>query len=516
MKAYLILLFAILTVLTSCGQASPEKDYPVSVDTKNSYALGEYLFNPSAKKIWVLEKYGKGKVGTAVGYFPLKEINYDHTSLIVLGKRILFKEQFPKEVDFKSLNYIDEGLFEDKNYIYSYYPDALPIQINESSKIDISGYKRISNYIYENKVGALYFLNTINGFGLEKINDLSDLDKATLKHLQRQYFADKNGLYAFNARYFGDGSVEKIECIQLEKSNGKTIEPIVTRNYLVYHKSVYARYDLIEKLQIDADKMVECRWDDNQMIFFLTDGKNVYEQDNSAYQSMHRNTGNNYVNNFFKSGIAIQKIYNFEIMLSKDSDAQTLYFNNRKDKTGYTETGGILVKTATGFYFAVSGPVDREPIKIKKLMIYNPITDKDEVFDGQHYFKISSEMYAYKGQLFLYNTPIKELSNLQHPNFFMSNGIKTNFITDGNTLIAYGSFNGYLTENSNGTEKVVYGKWIKTGVDVSQLKAINKNLLVDENNFYDCSNGSLQVIPIKKLGLDVKLLLATEPMQYEY
>ena len=63
---------------------------------------------------------------------------------------------------------------------------------------------------------------------------------------------------------------------------------------------------------------------------------------------------------------------------------------------------------------------------------------------------------------------------------------------------------------------MVFGEWIKTGVAIAKLKAVNKNLLVDEANFYDCSNGSLQIIPFKNLGLPVKLLLPTEPMQYDY
>jgi len=112
--------------------------------------------------------------------------------------------------------------------------------------------------------------------------------------------------------------------------------------------------------------------------------------------------------------------------------------------------------------------------------------------------------------------PIKEINNAKNLQFFINNGIKTNFVTSGDTLIAFGNFGGYQSEIIDGEQKVIFEKWIKTGIDMTKLKAINKNLLVDEANFYDCSNGSLQIIPFKKLGLPVKLLLPTEPMQYDF
>ncbi|RZL35969.1 MAG: hypothetical protein EOO96_07945 [Pedobacter sp.] len=523
------LLFCLFLLLSLGVFAQTEKH---NNDTKNThpnvmdttYTISNYQFNPSKKTVAVLQYFSKGKVGTSMGYFPDNSIKYDSTVLVVLGNQILFKEYFPKEVDFNTLKYVGEydygvGLFRDKQYIYSYSVNFLPFQ-GIAKKIDISAYTRINDYLFENKMGELFYLNTKNDLKLVKIDASLKVDKSTLKHLQEQYFADKNGLYAFGIRYFGHMYSNKFSQqpidILVESANGKTIEPIITRNYIVYGNSVYAKNYSIEKLKLDVNKMMELKWG-IQNIYFITDGANLFENRHSSYREAEWNKDNHYANDFFKSDVNLLKIFSPEIKFLQGKDKNTLYFSNLKgDITQYTEKHGVLIKTDQGYYFANMGRADTKPEKIDKVVIYNQNTRKNEDFDDRQFLNIEERIFAYKGNVFLHNIPVKEINGLQNPQIFNHNGIKTNFLTSGDTLIAFGNISGYQSEIIDGEEKVFFEKWIKRGIDITKLKAINKNLLVDEANFYDCSNGSLQIIPFKKLGLPVKLLLPTEPMQYDY
>ncbi|RZK49242.1 MAG: hypothetical protein EOO87_19950, partial [Pedobacter sp.] len=234
--------------LSACAQTEkPKTEIAKPVKTMDStYQIANYQLNPTQKMVSLLQHYSMGKVGTAMGYFPDKQINYDSTTLVVLGNEVLFKEYFPKEVDFASLRYIGESnyvkdLYSDGHYVYKYQRNYPPTNERSTSKIDISAYKRINDFVYEDKTGALYFLKSeteTNQMKLEKIDASLKVDKHTLKHLQGQYFADKNGLYAFGVRYFGHKYSNKFSQqplnILVESSNGKNMQPIVTRNYIVY------------------------------------------------------------------------------------------------------------------------------------------------------------------------------------------------------------------------------------------------------------------------------------------
>lgn len=489
-----------------------------------TYAIGEYQFNPTRKTVSVLRHYSKGKVGTAVGYFPDTSINYNSTALVVLGNEIVFKEHFPKEVDFSSLHYIGESdygvnLFSDKQYVYVYSPNFLKHQ-GAIKKLDVSSYTRINDYVYENKNGELLFLNTTDGLKLSKIDASLNVDKHTLKHLQGQYFADKNGLYAFGIRWFGtkyskNFSQQPIDII-VESAKGKTIKPIIARNYIVYGNSVYAKGYSIEKLKLNVNKMIELQWR-NQNIYFITDGTNLYENRHSSYDESGWNKDNDYANDFFKSGINLLKIFSAEIKFLQAKDKSTLYFTNiKRDKTTYIEKNGILIKTDKGYYFANFSLPNIKPEKIENIIIYNEATKQNEAFEEEHFLSIEERIFAYRGLIFFNNLPLKEINEINSFRFFTDKGIVTNFVTNGKTLIAFGNIGGYQTTKIDGSEKVVFEKWIKRDIKVANLRAINKNLLVDENNFYDCSNGSLQIIPFKSLRMPVKLLLPTEPQQYDY
>lgn len=526
MKKIIVLLSVITSSITACAQKQQritETSNPKTMDS--IYHIGEYQLDPVKKTVSLRRTFSKGKLGTMMGYFPDEQIKYDSSSLVVLGNQVLFKEYFPKEVDFASLHYIGESdysqdLYSDGHYVYKYQRNYQPGLI---SKVDISSYTRINDYVYEDKAGILYFLKTAtenNQIKLEKIDAQLKVDKNTLTHLQGQYFADRNGLYAFGVRYFGHKYSNKFSqqpiSILVESANGRDIKPIITRNYIVYGNSVYAKSHSIEKLKLDVTKMVEIKWP-YQNIYFLTDGTNLYENRNSTYDEGGWNKDNSYANDFFKSGINLVKIFSPDMKSLQAKDKNTLYFTNVKtDIVDYSDKSGILIKTDQGYYFANAGSPDVKPDKIDKIIIYNQQTKQNENFDDSEYLYIDNGIFAYKGYIFFNNIPLKEINGAKNLRFFTQNGIKTNFVTSGDMLIAFGNIGGYQTEMINGEEKVVFDKWIKTRIDVTKLKAINKNLLVDDANFYDCSNGSLQIIPFKKLDMPVKLLLPTAPQQYDF
>ena len=486
-----------------------------------TFNIGNYLINPSKKLISVGREFGEGEVGTMFGYFPDESINFDKTSLIILGKDVLWKEYLPPGVDFNSLKYIgkkdNQIIFKDNNYIYWDIPFSNTAKNSSpDKKIPISGFVCINNYIYEDKFGALYFLNTYTNNGkleLTKIVNLPNLDKSTLKHLQGQYYADKNGLYALGVHYFGaqgdyKNFSQQLKFIQLEYANGKRIKPIITRNYLVYNKSVYAQNYSVEKLKIDTDKMVEFPWSYAQNIYFITDGSNLYENRNSSYYEKDWNKNNDYANDFFKSGVNILKIFPHEVAFAQNSDLNTLYFKNAvRGKTGFSDKNGILIKTDEGYYYANGGRPHVKPQKIDNIIIYNYALKKNEPFDDSQFLGITAKMYAYKGLVFFDDIPLKEINGPHHFKLLISNGIKTNFLINDDMLIAIGNIGGYQSEMINGSQKIVFEKMMKRGIDASKLKVINENLLVDDNNFYSCNRGELSVIPIKKLGLDIKVLV---------
>ena len=411
------------------------------------------------------------------------------------------------------------GLFKDKQFIYLYSNDYFAHRGIEH-KLDISDYSCINDYIYE-KNGELYFLKNFNELKLVKIEGLPNLDKHTLKHLQGQYFADKNGLYAFGIHYLGTQNnyanySPQPKNILIESSNGKIIEPTITRNYIVYGTSVYAKHYSIEKLKLDVDKMIELKWG-NQNDYFITDGTNLYENSHSSYLEREWNKNNMYANDFLKSGINILKIFSPQIQFLQANDNNTLYFNNiKRDGTKYTVKKGILIKTDQGYFFANTGHPSTKPQKIDNLVIYNETTKQNETFEEEQFLHIDNYIFAYKGLMFFDNIPFKEIKETKNLRFFIDKGLKTNFLADGNKLIAVGGYSGYQSDYSDGAQKVVFEKWIKKDINISKLRAINKNILVDDRNFYDCSNGRIQIIPFKKLGLDVKLYLPTELMQYDY
>lgn len=89
-------------------------------------------------------------------------------------------------------------------------------------------------------------------------------------------------------------------------------------------------------------------------------------------------------------------------------------------------------------------------------------------------------------------------------------GSETNYMTDGISLIYLGKVGGYSTETIKGREHVSLNPTgreprIIPYKNLSKLKIINDDILIDDNCIYNGSYRGINVIPIDSLGMDIKI-----------
>jgi len=193
-----------------------------------TYILGRYEINPAKKTVGVLKpfivSFDDGGHGHGEHFVLDSTINYDNTTLFVIGNDFFFKEhinQIYPNFDVNTFKVISVSedfcrnragvLSRDKNYIYvrNYYRET----------INISNYEVINDFIYRHKVsGALHFLSRKGK--LEGIQGVT-LDAETVQHIASNYFMDKNGLYLLGPVY--DENWRYIYDVKLEDSKGKEI-----------------------------------------------------------------------------------------------------------------------------------------------------------------------------------------------------------------------------------------------------------------------------------------------------
>ena len=253
MKTMKILLITIL--LLSLYTISYAQE---SAQTKiKSYELDHFLITPQTKTISAYTMIG-GIDWDGYTYIPDSTIQYDKAILIILGSQIFFKEKKDIGFDFETLHVIEDSkqkkLYADKNNIY---------HINDGEihhKIDISAYNIINDYIYQDKSGNLYFLHD-NGYKLEQIVGLPELDLSTLKRETEHYFSDKNGYYILGAHYDKESKVHRNESRRISKTKIPAISKqkskfndkrIVVRNIQAY----YQGYPIKEKIYIKNLKFI--------------------------------------------------------------------------------------------------------------------------------------------------------------------------------------------------------------------------------------------------------------------
>lgn len=485
-----------LILLTFYAASSYSQSNTV-IASKPPYVIGDYLINPENRTVSRYTEYGVK--ASMMKYVPDTSISYNNTTLLIMGDLIAFKENFPFECDISRLKLLSSNaryaVLKDKYAIYIY--DSENIKAG-SKKIDISPYRAVSDLLYQDRNDNLYLFSD----ELEKIIGLPELDIKTLKHIVGRYFSDKNGMY-FLGRHYDYKTYTSIEkSVKLESSKGKNVKPIVTKNYLIYNSQIYAISDDIDKLNLDAGKIIEVEWSEYSNNYSITDGKNLYETSLSRYSARSEVNDRNYSNDFFrKNNISLQKIVSPNIGFRESN--KELYFpiRNPKRRLQAEQRNGMLAKTTNGYYFLDKGFHTPNPEKVKNVWIYNVDLKKDEPFDVGEFKFLKDQVYIYSNRLFLEGLPVNESINTRKVRVLSRNNVKINFIFDGESLIYIGNITGYSTKIDDGQEEVILSSRIIKGTDMSKIKIVNKDLLVDDRYIYYRNT----VIPMQEIGLNVKV-----------
>jgi len=484
-----------ILLCTSAGSCNVKtvNEQIVTEEKDTTYLLSGYLINPIKKQVSLYEMTSGSMPGgghwDGYHYVPDSIINYDSTTLYIIGNQIFFKEQvkFFPELNFNSLRIIytdlnGDFLCRDKNYLYKNAVctviDNDHLYLNNCETIDLSDYKTINNYIYQ-KGKDLYFL--AKHFELEKIEGVT-IDIQTIKHLKDNYFADKNGLYLLGGYSYSEDNTScgYDKSVQLEKSNGKTITPIVELNYLIYGNKVYSpeQYTTHIPLPLNPGKIKELE------IGFLADDKRMFTLGSGGYYPYNKVDSSDFWN---------KNVNQWQVIAVDE------YFDEG------VENNRTLVKTPNGFYTFL-GTLPHTVEKIGKVFIFNFDTKEYEELDASHYRYISNRFRIYKNRIYDYDgVPITNPIDAENLHFITHHGKRTNYMTDGKLLIYARA--GVATVEGEGSNKTraLLDKQIISGVDFSTLKVITQDILIDNENIYNGNFDGIGIIPIKALKFNVKI-----------
>nr|WP_294943947.1 hypothetical protein [uncultured Mucilaginibacter sp.] len=495
--ALLYLLFSVGDVYAQNPGDKGNKIADTITASASPYILGWYKIDPEKKTIATYTMTGgttpEGVMWDGYTYVQDKTINYKKTTLILFGDLNLFKENFPIKEDLKNLRALYSrygyAILKSQKAIYFYN-----IARNEVKSVDISGFTAITDSIYTDKTAALF---AIYNEKLEKITGDALLDAASLKHLARDYYTDKNGLYLLNKHYRPRLEKETFEALKVEDSEGMAGTSLVSANYFIYNSHVYGISDQVNRLTLNADKLTEIKWNDET--YSLTDGEHSYEKGGgNDYSETNRPSLEwlkTTIEYFKEKHISIETVLPFRLHLfERGTDSLYMPLSNGNFKYDYAkEKSGFLIKTSDGYY----RPYDprKIPQKIEQLTIFNRLTKQDEPFDIAKFKNPAETVIIYDNQLYIngYNSnKAIDIGNLRPIG-------KTGYLTDGKLLICpFGESSSYSTIDG---EVVHDFKSIIRGVDISKLSIISNSRLTDGTYIY---NGAT-VIPIKTLGMKLKI-----------
>ena len=516
-KFIMVFLFAML--LFGCVQKTNkniiisseiETKIPInSLTSEPPYIVGGYQIDPLNKAVGVRTMVG-GEDWDGYCYNSDESVVFDSTKLFIFGRFLYLKEHLPVSCDFTtvkiiwfSLDWRYPTIYRDKKYLYSLY-------IKDESKIDISNHKIINDYIYQAPDGDLYFLSFVNwSFKLKKVVGLPRLDIETLTHIADHYFMDKNGLYYFGLHYTIENgvSIPHYRSKKLEDSNGKFIEPHISRNYFTYGKSVYAITNQfnIEKLKLNGEKIKEIMLDEYDETYFITDGnKTYYKNGNGSYYSNEKFYTDyydfKYKTAFFRKDLNEWHVINFSRWrMIEEEGEKNIYFNSRLDeKKAFWLHKNIIVKKPDGYYVFEQND-DESVEKIHKVFIFNYDTRCYEELEIDQFRELTSELYIYKNRI--YNSSgysmeteldIDNLKVITHRNE------KTEYITDGKKLI-YTSGGLQIGKNDMLFKFAGDVNEVGEGIDFESLKVVTKDILIDKNYIYIEEN----IIALNKLGIEI-------------
>ena len=465
--------------------------------SKGPFYLPGFEIDPLTKTVSRRGIGGKGDVGEEVIYTIDARIKYDSTALVIVGQHMLFKEYFPKSLNLDHI----KVLFSNKYVSIFTCEDSLYTctEFDVSKGVNIAGYKIVDNSYFVNKAGDVYFLGLNR---LEKITKVPKLDIATLRYLSRQYCSDKNGLYFIDS-HNDKNYVMVNQAVVVEASDGKEIIPTVASNYINYNKHIYAS-DKILRLDIDVANMHEVVWGDNYGSY-LFDRKNLYERQTYGYAAELCNPNVPTLKFFSEQNIRLLSIFPSSMNFIAQKDTNELYLPLGKDKYIYGSDvykQGVLVNTSDGYYFLDRWLLTVTPQKIKKIFVNNVDTRRKEDFDINQFRYLSDHFFTYKNHAFYEYMPFMDTLDTKKLVFLSDKNLVSNFMTDGRTLINT-NIMGYSSSRNKEIEFVSFFDTTLKNINLSNIRIVNKDVLVDDKNIYYRGN----IIPMNKLGMKVKVFL---------
>jgi hypothetical protein len=486
----LILFFNLISFVTSCyGQEIKRNNTKRNSieDTIEHFVIGNYMIVPKLKEIRNYTMIG-GVNWDGYEYRKDTKIDYEKTTLLLLGDQIFFKEYFPFDFDLGKLKIIhrDEFYFlckDDKNIYYT------SRQI-KPTKIDISGLQAVNDFIYKSKNGTLFFLD-VEQYKLTPIE--INIDENSVKHLIKNYYYDKNGLFFFGNHYkrnkkgYYDDYIEKSEKLVDEQN----IIPIISKKYFSFKNLVFAiDGNKIKKMDIDVNKLIEINIGTTES--FLTDGKSIYSDLNYGYDDDERN-GKGYYGIWYPtlySGINLQKIYSPLLHFMKEKKAVVF---NKKNPNNFPEL--IAIVNNENCLFS-----NKKIIKIDKILFYHPETKTTDTFE-EKYLKIykAERFIQYKNVIYFDGLPV-ETPKLDMEN--LKEFENSNYLTDGKSLFYIGNITGYGILEKKGVEYALFDDRILENAFTKGMKAINPDLLSDGITLVSKN----KKVKIKDLNLNVKII----------
>ena len=155
------------------------------------------------------------------------------------------------------------------------------------------------------------------------------------------------------------------------------------------------------------------------------------------------------------------------------TDGETLYYvrDGEIREAGRYNKNTYKLNTEKRLPYRSPVPVSRE--QLKSLSENRP---KNELTEG---------FYIKENTFYSYNYPVSETFDVPNLHIIVSkSGFETYYITDGRQVIYGGGKTGYTTTKKDGKEYILAKRWMVEGVDLSSLRVLGRDLLVDKNALY--------------------------------
>ncbi len=430
-------------------------------------------------------------------YIPVKEIDFKTTSLIFAGNKIAFKEFFPvKTADLSSLKVIHHTIgYDNSTTILSPTEKKLYTMWSNGavSETNIDGYTHVTGPVFKTRQGKLYYLPAGNEF-LTEIG--LPLDASTLQHVTLNYYADKNGLY------FLDPYNQHSQ--QLEAGHG--LKPLLYDRYFTYGDAAYPYCGNREpkEIRINATRLNRL---DTPYTSYLGDGQKLFELPYSTSTDVRDMVSPKNIVQIGTPAAPFNEWHYFDIItVGGNLKGKTLYYSTRKIYAG-SGSPHALIKTPEGFYGLTGSSMELEARKLDNVMIYHLGTQQYEPIELDKFRRLTTNFYIYKKQMYYSNShPFATDIKVEELAPISLYGQPTQFYTDGNVLLGGYNLGDLKTEEKDGHLWYSFAREPFRDVDWGTLQVVNEETLVDKNNIYLINSSILQIIPIKNLRLNVKVL----------